>query len=172
MRSQTRSRSLFFAESLHPGVLALYVVGVLCFCMLAFQPIYLLLTLAAGIALNIRLRGGYAALRSLRWQIPLLLLVALFNPIISPIGSTMLVRIAGRTLYAESLLYGVFMGVMLVSMFTWFSNAAAVFSTVHGAFRFYPAVTNLVLDASYLAYALFVFLPLLADAVEELRWKR
>ena len=111
-------------EGLHPVIPAVYFAFVLVFCMAAFNPCLIVLSLAAGLVANIRLRGWPAVARTLRWQIPLFALVALLNPLVSASGSTLLVVLGPFPIYAESLLYGVCMGAMMVAAMLWFSNAA------------------------------------------------
>lgn len=112
----------------HPGVALAYFAAVLVFCMAAFQPVYLGLALVSGFAYSACLRGWRAAARSAAWQLPLLLIVAVANPLFSASGSTELFRIGLRAIYLESLEFGLCMGVMLVSVVLWFSNASHVLS--------------------------------------------
>ena len=116
-------------DSYHPCIAAVYFAVVLVSCMAAFHPVLVGLSLVAGFAASVRLRGARSALLSVRWQLPLLVIIALANPIFSPSGSTLLVVAGPFPIYAESLAYGACMGAMLVAAMLWFSNAAQVMSS-------------------------------------------
>lgn len=116
-------------DGLHPAFAALYFAAVLVLSMALIHPVTLALSALLGIAYNVRLRGAAKTLRSLAWQIPLLAIVAIMNPLFSMAGSTELMRIGDYAIYLESLCYGVCMGLLLVATFQWFSNAAAVLTS-------------------------------------------
>lgn len=97
--------------------------------MAVFHPVFLVTTLVAGLIYNAYLKGPQATLKSLAWQVPLFLIIALLNPVFSASGSTELFRIGTQAIYFESLAYGACMGCMLLSMFVWFSNASQVLSS-------------------------------------------
>ncbi len=113
-------------EELHPLVPALYFAGALGFAMAAFQPVFLGLALLIGITYNAYLRGWREVLASLKWQVPLALIIILINPIVGSQGRTVLFEIFGRKVALEKLLYGVCMGELLVATLAWFSCAARV----------------------------------------------
>lgn len=113
----------------HPIVPFACMATLIVFCMCAFQPVYLLLSFAGALSYSIYLRGWRQAVRTLRWQLPLIVIIMVVNPLFSTMGSTELFSIAGKAVYLESLVYGLNMGVMLVSVMLWFSNASEVLST-------------------------------------------
>lgn len=113
----------------HPAVPACYFAAALVLGMAAFQPVLLGISLAAALACSICLRGWRAAGKSLLWQVPLLLIVTVANPLFSASGSTELFRIGLRAVYSESLAYGACMGAMLVGTVLWFSNASHVLTS-------------------------------------------
>ncbi len=110
----------------HPIVAFGYFAVMLVLCMTAMQPVYLAVSLASALAYGAVLRGWRATGRSLLWQLPLVAVVALANPLFSASGSTELFRIGLRAFYLESFVYGACMGVMLASVLVLFSNAAQV----------------------------------------------
>ena len=91
-------------EELHPLVPALYFAGALGFAMAAFQPVFLGLGLLIGITYNAYLRGWREVLASLKWQVPLALIIILINPIVGSQGRTVLFEIYGRKIALEKLL--------------------------------------------------------------------
>ncbi|WP_418256411.1 energy-coupling factor transporter transmembrane component T, partial [Gordonibacter urolithinfaciens] len=113
----------------HPAVAFGYFACVLAFGMAAMQPVYLALSLAAALSYSIVLRGVRATLRTALWQMPLILVMAVANPLFSAMGSTELFRIGLRAFYLESLVFGACMGAMLVCVLLWFSNASRVLSS-------------------------------------------
>ncbi len=110
----------------HPAVQGCYFAAVLVLSMVAFQPVCILISLSAGFAYSVFLRGWRASGRSLLWQVPLMLVIMVVNPLFSASGSTELFRIGVRAVYLESLVYGMCMGALLVSVVLWFSNASRV----------------------------------------------
>lgn len=111
-------------DDLHSGVALLYFAGVLAFAMLVFQPVYVLISLAGALAFSCCARGARQTLRTLLWQLPLVVLIALINPLFSASGSTELFRIGPRAIYLESLAYGACMGALLAATVTWCMAAA------------------------------------------------
>lgn len=113
----------------HPIVQFCYFAAVLVLAMAAFHPVCIALALVSGLAYSVYLRGWRATGASLLWQLPLMLIIAVCNPLFSASGSTELFRIGLRAVYLESLVYGVCMGALLVSVILWFSNASHILTT-------------------------------------------
>ena len=116
-------------DSYHPLLPVVYFAVALIFCMAAFQPVLIGITLAGAVGYSFYVRGTRVTLKSLSWQIPLLLIIALVNPFFSASGSTVLFRVGLRAIYLESIYYGLCMGAMLVAMMLWFACAFSVLST-------------------------------------------
>ena len=116
-----------FATS-HPAVPAIYAVLTLGLTMFSMQPMLIALSLAGGLAFGFAVRGPAATLGGLRWQLPLIVIIALVNPLFSASGSTELFRLGTRAVYLESLVYGACMGGMFVASVLWFEAAGAMLS--------------------------------------------
>lgn len=117
-------------DSFHPAVAAAYLVAVLALTMAAFHPLFLVPSLLVGVAYGAYLRGVAAALKTLAWQLPLLVVVALLNPVFSQSGSTVLfVWGQAHAYYLESLCYGACMGTLLLAVMTWFANLSCVLTS-------------------------------------------
>lgn len=112
----------------HPAVALIYCGVLLAFSMAAMHPVYLLATFAGLVAYNAVLRGAKAALSGMLWQAPLVLILALANPLFVSAGSTELFRIGLHAVYLEALCYGLCQGLMLVNVLLAFSIAAHVVS--------------------------------------------
>lgn len=124
---KTSSASAF--DLYHPAVACGYFFCILTFTMLAFHPVLTGLSLAAALAEGVALRGWRAVARSLAWLAPLMIIVALANPLFSAAGSTEILRLGERAVYAESLAYGACMGAMLAAVVLWFANASCVLTS-------------------------------------------
>lgn len=92
----------------------------------AVPALYIVLTLAGGLAYGFATRGAARTLGALRWQLPVILIIALVNPLFSASGSTELFRIGMRAVYLESMVYGLCMGGLFVASVLWFEAAASM----------------------------------------------
>lgn len=110
----------------HPAVPAFYMVLTLGLTMFSMQPVLIALSLAGGLAYGFATRGTVRTLGALRWQLPVILIIALVNPLFSASGSTELFRIGMRAVYLESLVYGLCMGGLFVASVLWFEAAASM----------------------------------------------
>ncbi|MFR3877951.1 MAG: energy-coupling factor transporter transmembrane component T family protein [Collinsella sp.] len=84
------------------------------------------LSLAGGLAYGLATRGAARTLGALRWQLPVILIIAVLNPLFSASGSTELFRIGMRAVYLESMVYGLCMGGLFVASVLWFEAAASM----------------------------------------------
>jgi len=116
-------------DLIHPAVQLGCFAAILAFTMLAIQPILLGITFTAAFAFSVYARGWRASLRTLSWQLPLIILCAAINPVFSTVGSTEVFVIGSKAVYLESIVFGACMGLMLAAVITWFFNAAQVLSS-------------------------------------------
>lgn len=117
-----------FLEIVHPFVSLGYLAVVIAFCMLVMHPAYLAISFVASFSLSIYLCGWKKTGRILLWQIPLVLLIALINPLFASTGETVLFRVGTRDFSLEALVFGLCMGAMLLTMMLWFFNASHLLS--------------------------------------------
>lgn len=110
----------------HPAVPAVYIALTLGLTMFSMQPVLIALSLAGGLAYGLATRGAARTLGALRWQLPVILIIALVNPLFSASGSTELFRIGVRAVYLESMVYGLCMGGLFVASVLWFEAAASM----------------------------------------------
>lgn len=113
----------------HPAIAAIYLVAALAFTMAAIHPVYLAMNFIVAIAYNVFLRGWRPALKTLTWQLPLLAIIAVLNPFFSENGSTILFTFGHSAFYLESMVYGLCMGTMLVTIMQWFSNLSHILTS-------------------------------------------
>ncbi|MEG2137243.1 MAG: energy-coupling factor transporter transmembrane component T [Oscillospiraceae bacterium] len=106
----------------HPVVNFLYFGLVLVFSMCFMHPLCLLISLSCGFLWSVYL-GGRKALRfNLAAMLPMVVLMALINPVFSHRGATILAYFPnGNPLTLESILYGLAAAVMLGTVILWFS---------------------------------------------------
>lgn len=110
----------------HPAVPALYMVLTLGLTMFSMQPVLIALSFVGGLAYGFATRGAARTLGALRWQLPVILIIAVLNPLFSASGSTELFRIGMRAVYLESMVYGLCMGGLFVASVLWFEAAASM----------------------------------------------
>ena len=115
-------------DMMHPAVPALYLAITLALSMAAMQPVLIAISLAGAFAYGCCARGIGACVRALRWQLPIILVIAVFNPLFSASGSTELFRLGGRAIYLESLCYGCAMGGLFMASILWFQAASELLS--------------------------------------------
>ena len=106
----------------HPAVSFLYLVVAVVFSMAALHPVYVALSFVGAFAMSCVTRGCAKTLRALAWIVPLWVIVALANLVLSGSGMTELFSIGSYPFYVESLVYGMCSGGMLASVFLWFAS--------------------------------------------------
>lgn len=115
----------------HPAVAFVFLACAIVISMAALQPVFVALSFSGALACSAVCRGARATAGSFVWIVPLWLVVAIANPLFSASGSTEILRIGVRAVYAESLVYGACSGGMLASVFLWFSSYAACMNSAN-----------------------------------------
>lgn len=123
MVSSTRAAA--FSTS-HASVPAACFAAIVAASMFAVHPVIVGISLAGALAFSLLARGVRPTLAGLRWQLPMLALVCLLNPLFSASGSTLLWKLGPRSVYLESLAFGACMGALMVASVLWLEGAAAV----------------------------------------------
>ncbi len=113
----------------HPVVAFCYFAVLLVVEMAAMQPVYLAISFSAALACSVLLRGARATGRTLAWQLPLVAVIALANPLFSASGSTEIFRLGVRAFYLESFAFGACMGLMLATVLLTLESASRVFTS-------------------------------------------
>ena len=106
----------------HPLINFIYFVFVIGVGMFLMHPVYLALGLLAALTYNGVLHGGKALCKRLfLFVLPMMILVALLNPLFNHYGVTILFYLRnGNPVTLESMLFGLAMSVMLCQMVLWF----------------------------------------------------
>lgn len=113
-------------DATHPAVPAVLFSGVVVATMLVVQPVCVGMSLAGALACSLAVRGAGPTARGLRWQLPMLVLVCLANPLFVGQGTTLLAQWGPVRLYVESLAYGATMGCLMVASILWLECMAHV----------------------------------------------
>ena len=66
---------------MHPVVPAVFITITLALTMFSMHPVLVAISFAGGFAYAACARGIWAALSSLRWQLPVVLVITLVNPL-------------------------------------------------------------------------------------------
>ena len=118
---QTRNNVNEFSN-FHPFVNLLYFILVIGFSMFFMNPVFLLISIIAGVVYSIVLKGNRAVWFNLIVLLPTILITMLLNPAFNHNGTTILLYLpSGNPLTLESILYGVAAGTMLAAVICWFS---------------------------------------------------
>ncbi|MHB1314169.1 MAG: energy-coupling factor transporter transmembrane component T [Christensenellales bacterium] len=108
-------------NTVHPFVSLLYFMTVMALAMVFLHPLYSTLALTSAFAYTLCLKGKKAALFFLRFPLPLLAVTALVNLLVNNSGETVLFYWPwNKAATLESLLYGLALGVMAVTILLWF----------------------------------------------------
>ena len=107
-------------DSLHPVVSFCYIMIVVVIGMWSSSPIISVLSLVGSLSFCGALIGGKSILKSMACTLPIMLIIALTNPIFVHKGESILFFLNGNPVTLEAILYGVNMSAMLVSIFYWF----------------------------------------------------
>lgn len=109
-----------FAE-LHPAVLFLYFTAVILFSMFFMHPVFLAISLFCGFACSAALHFGKTLRFSLRFLLPMLLVMTAVNPLLNHRGATILLYVNDNPVTREALLYGFSSACMFSAVLLWFS---------------------------------------------------
>ena len=147
----------------HPLTNFLFFLGAICFGVLFQHPAYLLAgMLCAGIYYV--LLQGRQALKAIASMLPLLLIVALINPIFNIQGSHILFRLFGRPYTLEALVYGFAVGSILVITLLWFG----CYNQIMTEDKFTTLFGNLAPSLSLLLVMVFRLIPNLLSRARQI----
>ena len=137
-----------YFDRLHPVSAFLYFVFVILIAMLSMNPVIITVCYLSGVVfcgMLIRLRK---ILISLAYNIPLLILIALTNPLFVHKGETILFFLNDNPVTKESILYGVFASMMIMSVYYWFRSYSEIMTSDKFIFLFGRIIPKLSLVLS------------------------
>ena len=108
----------------HPMVPTVLFVGIIALTMFGLEPHLVAASLACAVLFSLATQGIAAALDKLKWQIPLLILICLINPLFNARGTHLLFKLGPFLVYGESVVYGLVMGALLIAVLMWIENMA------------------------------------------------
>lgn len=109
-------------KTYHPIVNITYFIFVIGYGCLFLHPVCLGISLISGFTYSVVLKGTKAIRKSLIYMIPMMVAMALINPLFNHRGVTIIGYLpSGNPLTAESIVYGICASVMLASVICHFS---------------------------------------------------
>lgn len=114
----------------HPAVNLAFFAAALGMTMFIQQPVYLLISFFSGCAYLLYLQGGRGALRQAGYLVPVMLLMALLNPMFNHEGMTILCYLPNdNPITLEAVCFGLASAVMLGASILWFNCCNTVFTS-------------------------------------------
>lgn len=129
-----------------------------------FNPIMLSISFLSAFVYKLKLEGRAAFLYLLKFILPLIALVAVFNFAFSHYGMTVLFTFRDMNFTAESLLYGFTQGLLLGSVIMWFSNYGRVIT----AERFIAVFGRIMPNTALIFSMVLSFIPRLRKNAGEI----
>ena len=117
MTDQARMR---FFGTLHPAVSMCYFVCVIGLTLACPHVVTVLLSLLGSTLFNLALRGRKAFGRTMRFVLPMFLIVCIGNPLVNHRGVTMLCLLFNQWITLEAIVYGVVTACSLAAIILWF----------------------------------------------------
>lgn len=109
-----------FFGTLHPAVSMCYFVCVIGLTLACPHVVTVLLSLLGSTLFNLALRGRKAFGRTMRFVLPMFLLVCIGNPLVNHRGVTMLFLLFDQWITLEAIVYGVVTACSLAAVILWF----------------------------------------------------
>lgn len=136
-------------KNYHPIINFTYFLFVIGFSCIFMHPLCLLISLLSGFVYSFMQKGFRGVKKKLIYLIPLMLFTALINPAFNHRGLTVITYLpSGNPLTAESIIYGLFAAVMLVSVILWFSSYNEVMTSDKFIYLFGKIIPSLSLILS------------------------
>lgn len=117
-------------STFHPIVNFTFFAAVFMFSMIFMHPIFQCLSFIGAVTYSIMLNGKKAVIFNFVYMLPLMLIMASLNPMFNHAGITILFYAkSGNPITLESILYGVAMAAMFITVIIWFSCYNKVMSS-------------------------------------------
>lgn len=113
-------------SSIHPIATAIYYVSVLVFPMFTQNPFLQICSLLGSFCYFLKIQSKIIKAKDFVFPCLLFLVMTLGNPLFSHNGATILFYLNSNPITAESLLYGLNVGVMLIGVLFWFKSFSVV----------------------------------------------
>ena len=114
----------------HPGVNLAFFVAALGLTMFIQQPVYLLISMVSGCAYLLYLQGKKGFLRQVGYLVPILIMMAIMNPVFNHEGVTVLWYLPNdNPITLEAICFGLASAVMMGASIVWFNCCNTVFTS-------------------------------------------
>ena len=132
----------------HPIVNLAFFVSVLGMTMFIMHPVYLILSLLCACAYLFYLKGSKGMIRQVGYLLPILLAMAVINPLFNHEGVTILMYLHNdNPITLEAIVYGLASAMMLGASIVWFNCCNEVFTSdkiIYLFGRIIPAMSLLI----------------------------
>lgn len=132
----------------HPIVNLVFFMAVLGMTMFIMQPIFLGISLLCGCFYLLYMKGGRGFLRQVSYLLPVLLAMAVMNPLFNHEGVTILWYLPNdNPITLEAICYGIAAAAMMVASILWFNCCNCVFTSdkiIYLFGRVIPALSLLI----------------------------
>ncbi len=136
-------------SQMHPIVNFIYFVFVIAFSMFLMNPVCLAISLLCALINAVYLNGYKAVKLSLKYLLPMIILIMIINPVFNHEGVTIITYFSwGNPLTLESIVYGIAAAVLLSSVVLWFSCFNAVITSDKFIYLFGRIIPSLSLILS------------------------
>lgn len=149
----------------HPAVTLLHFCSVLLVAMFTINPVLLVIAMGGGMTFYLKINKKARNKKVMGFYIMLFVLISITNPLFSHNGTTPLFFLNGNPITLEALLYGMDIGIMLISVIAWFGCFNQVITEDKLLFlfgRFFPKLALLLSTA-------LRFIPLFKEQAEKIR---
>lgn len=116
-------------DSYHPIVIFAYFLAVILFSMFFTHPIFSAIALIVSIVYLGILKGFHNMKKTILFSIPIFLIIAISNPIFSHRGVTPLFYVNNNPITLESVMYGLSMAAMIITVIFWFSSYSEIMTS-------------------------------------------
>ncbi len=140
---------------LNPKTTFLFFVFIIVLTLVLFHPVYLALSLVSSLTYKIKLKGKAALKSFFKFNIPLIVFVAVFNMLFTHYGETLFFTVLDMRFTFESLFYGFCQGMLFSSVMMWFD----CYCTVITSERFLAVFGKIAPNLALLFSMVLTFIP-------------
>jgi len=130
---------------LHPAINFIYFTSVILFSMFFMHPVFLAISLLCGFAYSVALSSKKALQFGLKFLLPMMVVMAIANPLLNHAGATILLYINDNPVTLEACIYGVAAAAMFAGVLVWFSCSNAVMTSDKFTYLFGRIIPSLSL---------------------------
>ena len=115
-------------EELHPACLFSYFVAVMVLFFLCHHPLAMVLACACALFFLYNIEGR-RAFSWCKWMLPVVLFIAVVNPLLNHRGVTRLFKLGNQWITLEAIAYGITAGLSLAALILWFGCYSEVMTS-------------------------------------------